>query len=115
VRRAGADQRYKEFKLVTMYDQAQTRKLMRVTRHGPGRAARMLRGMAEDVRLGPGRPGRGGDRRAEWIAGLVERNLPRDKTTAILDFFHAAQHVHQARRARSTASQARTARGGPTT
>jgi hypothetical protein len=99
VRRRGADQRYKEFKLVTMYDQAQEHKLMRVTRHGPDRAARMLRGMAEDVRL------HGADEvvavtdGAEWIAGLIQRNLPRDKTTAILDFYHAAEHVHQARRA----------------
>src|SRR5205085_4793950 len=46
VRRRGADQRYKEFKLVSMYDQDQQHKLMRVTRHGPDRAGKMLRGMA---------------------------------------------------------------------
>lgn len=99
VRRRGADQRYKEFKLVTMYDQQQTHKLMRVTRHGPDRAAKMLRGMAEDVHLRRAEQVVAVTDGAEWIAGLVERNLPRDKTTAILDFYHAAQHVHQARRA----------------
>jgi hypothetical protein len=100
VRRAGADQRYKELKLVTMYDQDQTRKLMRVTRHGPARAARVLRAMAEDVRLGRADQVVAVTDGAEWIAGLVERDLPkRGKTTAILDFYHAAEHVHQARRA----------------
>jgi hypothetical protein len=99
VRRTGADQRYKEFKLVTMYDQEQSHKLMRVTRHGPDRAAKMLRGMAEDVRLHRADEVAAVTDGAEWIAGLVERNLPREKTTAILDFYHAAQHVHQTRRA----------------
>jgi hypothetical protein len=99
VRRKGADQRYKEFKLVTMYDQAQSHKLMRVTRHGPDRAAKMLRGMAEDVHLRRADEVAAVTDGAEWIAGLIQRNLPRDRTTAILDFYHAAQHVHQARRA----------------
>jgi len=94
----GADQRYKEFKLVTMYDQEQDHKYMRVTRQGPVQAGRMLRAMSEDVRL------RRADQvvavadGAEWIAGLVEANLPKEKTTVILDFYHAAEHVHQARR-----------------
>jgi hypothetical protein len=94
----GADQRYKEFKLVTMYDQDQQHKLVRVTRGGVDQAARLLRGMAEDVHL------RGADQvvavtdGAEWIAGLLERNLPRGKTTGILDFYHASEHVHQTRR-----------------
>lgn len=99
VRRKGADQRYKELKLVTMYDQEQAHKLMRVTRHGAGHAAKMLRGMAEDVHLHRADEVAAVTDGAEWIAGLIERNLPRDKTTAILDFYHAAQHVHQARRA----------------
>jgi hypothetical protein len=94
----GADQRYKEFKLVTIYDQEQSHKLTRVTRGGVDSAQRLLRGMAEDVHL------RGADQvvavtdGAEWIAGLIDRTLPRDKTTVILDFYHASQHVHQARR-----------------
>lgn len=98
VRRKGADQRYKEFKLVTLYDQQQTHKLMRVTRRGPEGAARMLRGMAEDVHLSRAEQVVAVTDGAEWIAGLIQRNLPRGKTTAILDFYHAAEHVHQARR-----------------
>ena len=34
---------------------------------------------------------------AEWIARLVDDNLPRD-TTVVLDYYHAARHVHHARR-----------------
>jgi hypothetical protein len=97
-RAIGADQRYKEFKLVAMYDQGQTRKLMRVTRGGVDQAACLLRGMAEDVHL------RGADQvaavtdGAEWIARLIDANLPKNKTTAILDFYHASEHVHASRR-----------------
>jgi len=98
VRRRGADQRYKEFKLVAMYDQEQRHKLMRVTRHGPDGVGKMLRGMAEDVRLHRARQVVAVTDGAEWIAGLIDRNLPKKKTTAILDFYHAAEHVHQTRR-----------------
>lgn len=98
VRRRGADQRYKEFKLVSMYDQDQQHKLMRVTRHGPDRAGKMLRGMAEDVRLHRAEQVVAVTDGAEWIARLIDRNLPKQKTTAILDFYHAAEHVHQTRR-----------------
>lgn len=90
----GADQRYKEFKLVTMYDQDQTRKLMRVTRGGVEKAARLLRGMAEDVRLRLVEQLIAVTDGAEWIAKLIEANLPRKKLTAILDFYHASEHVH---------------------
>jgi hypothetical protein len=97
-RRRGADQRYKELKLVSLYDQSREKRLTRATRHGVDQAARMLRQMRDDVHL------RRADQvvvvadGAEWIAKLAERNLP-DKTTVILDYYHASQHVHQARRA----------------
>jgi hypothetical protein len=97
-RHRGADQRYKEMKLVTIYDQDKERRLTRATRHGVHKAGRMLRQMRDDVRL------RRADQvvavadGAEWIARLAEQNLP-GKTTVILDYYHASQHVHQARRA----------------
>lgn len=94
----GADQRYKEFKLVTMYDQDQAHKYVRVTRKGPKQAGRMLRAMAEDVRLRRCDQIAAVADGAEWIAALVGENLPKQKTTAVLDFYHAAEHVHQARR-----------------
>ena len=98
VRGRGADQRYKESKRVSMYDQDQRHRLMRVTRHGPDRAGKMLRGMAEDVRLHRAQQVVAVTDGAEWIAGLIDRNLPKARTTAILDFYHAAEHGHQARR-----------------
>jgi hypothetical protein len=98
VRRKGADQRYKEFKLVTMYDQDQTHKLVRITRGGPESARKMLRQMADDVHLCRARQVAAVTDGAEWIAGLIQRNLPKARTTAVLDFYHAAEHVHQTRR-----------------
>lgn len=97
-RRRGADQRYKEFKLVEFHDQEQRHKLMRVTRHGPDRAGKMLRAMAGDIHLHRADQVVAVTDGAEWIAGLIDRNLPKKKTTVILDFYHAAEHVHQARR-----------------
>lgn len=98
-RRRGSDQRYKEFKLVTMYDQDQRHKYLRVTRHGVKRTGRMIRRMAEDIRLGRAQEVVAVTDGAEWIGRPVETTLPAEKTTAVLDFYHAAEHVHQARRA----------------
>jgi len=97
-RRRGADQRYKEMKLVTIYDQAKEHRLTRATRGGVDQAGRMLRQMRDDVRLRRADQVVAVTDGAEWIAGLVDRDLPR-KTTVILDYYHASQHVHQARRA----------------
>jgi len=98
VRRSGADQRYKEYKLAVFYDQDQQHKLLRVTRKGPEHAGRMLKGMAEDIGLFKVQEIVAVTDGALWIDGLVKDYLPGDKTTAILDFYHAAEHVHQARR-----------------
>jgi hypothetical protein len=57
----------------------------------------VLRQMARDVHLCRARQTIAVTDGAEWIARLVEQNLPK-QTTAILDFYHAAEHVHQARR-----------------
>ncbi len=58
----------------------------------------MLKAMAEDVHLHRAREIVAVTDGAAWIAGLIERNLPEEKTTAILDFYHAAEHVHAPRR-----------------
>jgi hypothetical protein len=97
-RRPGADQRYKELKLVTIYDQAKDRRLARATRRGAGRAGRMLRQMAGDVRLRRAEQVVAVADGAEWIANLVDADLPPD-VTVVLDYYHASQHVHEARRA----------------
>jgi len=96
-RRAGAAQRYKEMKLVTIYDQDKTHRLVRATRCGVKPAGRLIREMSEDVLLGQAQEVVAVTDGAEWIANLVQANLP-EKTTAILDYFHASQHAHQTRR-----------------
>jgi hypothetical protein len=93
----GADQRYKEMKLITMYDQEKEHRLVRATRSGVKQAGRMLRDMSADVHLRQAQEIAAVTDGAQWIAGLVDQNLPRP-TTAILDFYHASQHVHQTRR-----------------
>ena len=98
VKRSGADQRYKEYKLAVFYDQDQEHKLLRVTGKGPQQAGKMLKAMAEDVQLFKARQIVAVTDGALWIEGLVKGYLPEEKTTAILDFYHAAEHVHQARR-----------------
>jgi hypothetical protein len=97
-RRAGADQRYKEMKLVTLYDQDKERRLVRATRRGVKEAARLVRQMSEDVGLKRAQEVVAVADGAEWIARLVGANLPRGTTTVILDYYHASQHVHQGRR-----------------
>ena len=94
----GADQRYKEFKLVRLYDQEQKYKWLRVTRHGPDRVAKLLRLMAEDVKLFRADQITAVTDGAEWIARILADCLPEEKTTFILDYYHATEHVHKARR-----------------
>jgi hypothetical protein len=97
-RRRGADQRYKEMKLITVYDQDKQHRLARATRSGVKQAGRVLRQVSADCRLRRAQEVVAVTDGAEWIAGLVDQNLPRRTTTAILDFYHASQHLHQARR-----------------
>jgi hypothetical protein len=96
-RRQGADQRYKEMKLVTIYDQYKSHRLVRATRLGVKQAGRLVRDMSADVKLKSAGQVVAVTDGAEWIARLIDANLPA-KTTVILDYFHASQHVHQARR-----------------
>jgi hypothetical protein len=96
-RRAGAEQRYKEMKLVTIYDQDKTKRLVRATKSGVKQAGRLLREMSADVRLQGAEQVAAVTDGADWIANLIESSLP-GRTTVILDYFHASQHVHQTRR-----------------
>lgn len=97
VRRRGADQRYKEMKLVTIYDQDKAHRLVRATRSGVKQAGVLVRQMSEDVKLRGAQEVVAVTDGAEWIGRLIDTHLPAD-ATAILDYFHASQHVHQTRR-----------------
>lgn len=84
-------------KLVTIYDQYKSHRLVRATRLGVKQAGRLLRDMSADVKLKSADQIVAVTDGAEWIAKLIDANLP-VRTTVILDYFHASQHVHQARR-----------------
>ena len=95
--RAGADPEFKEFKLVTFYDESATHRLVSVTRRDHHAAGRLMR--RDGGRCGFAHA----DRRlavvdgGPWIVNQIKRqSMP---TTALcLDFFHLAQNVHRARR-----------------
>jgi hypothetical protein len=94
----GADQRYKEFKVVTLYDDACDHRLVSATRGDCAEAGRLMRRDAGRVGLG-----RADDRvavvdGAEWITHQLEQQgLPLDAVG--LDFYHLAEYVHKTRRA----------------
>jgi hypothetical protein len=96
--KAGADQRYKEFKIVTYYDQEQEHRHVAVTRGDHQAAGDLMRrdagrlalDQADDkVALVDGAP---------WIINQIQgQSLPLDAVG--LDFYHLADNVHKARRA----------------
>jgi hypothetical protein len=97
-RRTGADQRYKEFKLVTFYDERAEHRLVSVTRHNHHAAGRLMRrdggrcgffDAQEKLAVVDGGP---------WILNRIKaQSLP--MTAVSLDFYHLAENVHRARRA----------------
>jgi hypothetical protein len=95
--RKGADQSYKEFKLVTCYDQHGKHRWVRATRKGHRVAGKLMRQGAAQLRL------RSADEKvaivdgAEWIRSQLQQNVP-CLDAIVLDFYHLAEHVHAARR-----------------
>ena len=96
--RAGADQRYKEFKIVTYYDDRQEHRLVSVTRGDHEVAGRMMRRDGGRVGLG-----RADDKvavvdGADWIKNqMTKQSLPLDDIG--LDFYHLADYAHTTKRA----------------
>ncbi len=96
--KAGADQSYKEFKIVTYYDDLQECRLVTVTRGNHEEAGRLMRRDAGRVGLD-----RADDKvavvdGADWIKNQTKRqSLPLDAIG--LDFYHLADYVHKTRRA----------------
>jgi hypothetical protein len=95
--KAGADQAFKEFKLVTFYDEPGDHRLVAVTRKDHREAGRLMRrdggrcgffDAGQRVAVVDGGP---------WIANQIRRqSLP--VTAVCLDFYHLAENVHRARR-----------------
>ncbi len=96
--KAGADQTYKEFKLVTYYDEDVRHRLVLGTRGHCDEAGRLMRRLAARIDLGSAAEKVGNVDGAPWIRGQVEgRSLPFDALG--LDFDHLSEQVHKGRRA----------------
>ncbi len=96
--RKGADQKYKEFKILAFYDQSQKHRLVSGTRGDHKVAGRLMRHEAARIGLARADEKVGNVDGAPWIRRQVARqNLPLDALG--LDFYHLCEHVHKARRA----------------
>jgi hypothetical protein len=94
----GADQRYKEFKIVTLYDETCAHRLVSVTRGDCEEAGRLMRRDCGRVGLDKADDKVGLWDGSEWISNQAKRqSLPLDAVG--LDFYHLAENVHKARRA----------------
>lgn len=93
----GADLAYKEFKIVTLYDQDQLHRYVRATRKDHRAAGKLirqasaqllLRTASEKVAIADG---------ADWIWNQIDQNVT-CLDAKVLDFYHLAEHVHAAKR-----------------
>jgi hypothetical protein len=93
----GADQSYKEFKIVTLYDDAGKHRLVSVTRDNCEEAGRLMRRDAGRVGLDKADDKVGVVDGLDWIKNQIQRQgLPLDDVG--LDFYHLAENLHKARR-----------------
>ncbi|HEV3118262.1 MAG TPA: hypothetical protein VGY58_14525 [Gemmataceae bacterium] len=93
----GADQKYKEFKIVAYYDEEQEHRLVSGTRGDHEVAGRLMRREAARIRFDQADEKIGNVDGAPWIRNQVEQqSLPLDALG--LDFYHLSEHVHKARR-----------------
>jgi hypothetical protein len=96
--RRGADQAYKEFKIVVYYDESEEHRHVSATRGDHQVAGRLMRRDAGRIGLDQADDKVGVVDGADWIRNQITRqNLPMDAVG--LDFYHLAEHVHTARRA----------------
>jgi hypothetical protein len=96
--RKGADGPFKEFKIVTLYDDSRKHRLVSVTRDDCEEAGRLMRRDAGRVGLDKAADKVGVVDGSDWIKNQVKRqSLPLDDLG--LDFYHLSENVHKARRA----------------
>jgi hypothetical protein len=94
----GADQRYKEFKIVTYYDDTQEHRHVAVTQGDCQVAGGLMRRDAARIRLDTADDKVAIVDGADWIRNQIQgQSLPMDIIE--LDFYHLADNVHKARRA----------------
>jgi hypothetical protein len=93
----GADGPYKEFKIVTLYDDGCEHRLVSVTRDNCEEAGRLMRRDAGRVGLDKADDKVAVVDGAEWIRNqLKQQSIPLDEMG--LDFYHLSEHVHRAKR-----------------
>lgn len=93
----GADGPFKEFKIVTLYDDAAKHRLVSVTRGDCAQAGRLMRRDAGRVGLDQADDKVGLADGSPWIKNQVQRySIPLDDLG--LDFYHLAENLHKARR-----------------
>jgi hypothetical protein len=94
----GSDLPYKEFKIVTLYDDTCAHRLVSVTRGDCEKAGELMRRDAGRVGLDKADDKVGVVDGSDWIKNQVKRqSIPLDDLG--LDFYHLADNVHKARRA----------------
>jgi hypothetical protein len=95
-RKSGADQKYKEFKIVAFYDETQAHRLVSGTRGDCEVLGRLMRREASRIHLDLADDKVGNVDGSPWIRNQIERQcLPLDDLG--LDFYHLSQNVHKAR------------------
>jgi hypothetical protein len=93
----GADQKYKEFKIIAYYDETQEHRVVSGTRGNCHVAGRLMRREAARIRFDQADEKVGNVDGSPWIRNQVkEQSLPLDALG--LDFYHLAENVHKARR-----------------
>lgn len=96
-RKSGADQSYKEFKIVAFYDETQEHRLVCGTRGDCKVAGQLMRREAGRIHLDQADERVGNVDGSPWIRNQIERqSLPLDALG--LDFYHLGENVHKARR-----------------
>jgi hypothetical protein len=96
--RRGADQSFKEFKIVTLYDDAGDHRVVSVTRNNCEEAGRLMRRDAGRIGLDKADDKVGVVDGSNWITNQMQRHsLPLDDVG--LDFYHLSENMHKARRA----------------
>lgn len=96
-RKTGSDQRYKELKLVTFYDEAHEHRLVSVTRRNHCAAGRLMRRDGARAGFFDAQEKLGVIDGGPWIINQIKaQSLP--MTAVSLDFYHLAENVHKGRR-----------------
>ena len=96
--RPGADQAFKETKIVTFYDEPCEHRLVVLTRGNCEQAGKLMRRAAGLIGLAKAQDKVAIVDGAEWIRNQIQaQSLPLDAVG--LDFYHLAENVHKARRA----------------